>query len=133
MTTRALALVLALGAAACSNDNSNPVGPSTVPPTSFTYATTFTARGAVTRTFEQVSRGAVNITLTTVSPDVPLGIGIGMPRQDGVCALTSATTATPSTSPQITVTADPGLWCVRVWDPGTVPELVAFSMSVTHN
>ncbi len=133
MTARALVLLLTLGAAACSNDTANPVGPTTVPPTSFTYATTFTARGSVTRTFEQVSRGAVNMTLTSVTPDVPLGIGVGMPRIDGVCALTSVTTTTGGTSPQITITADPGLWCVRVWDPGTVPELVGFSMSVTHN
>jgi hypothetical protein len=76
----------------------------------------------------------VNITLTSVTPNVPLGIGIGIPREDfSGCLLTTAVTATPAAAPQITITAEPGVWCVRVWDPGTVPELVSFSMSVTHN
>jgi hypothetical protein len=135
MSARVLALLLVLGAAAgCSNDTSNPVGPTWVPSTSFTWATTFTARGSATRSFEQIGPGAVNITLTAVTPDVPLGIGVGIPRADGSgCLLTTAVTATPASSPQIVLTADPGTWCVRVWDPGTVPERVNFSMSVIHN
>lgn len=135
MSARALLLVVALGGvAACSSDTSTPVSPTTVPSTSFTWATVFTARGSATRSFEQISRGSVTITLTTVTPDVPLGIGIGIPRQDGTgCNLTTAVTASPSASPQITITADPGVWCVRAWDPGTVPERVSFSMSVVHN
>lgn len=136
MSARVFVLLFALGgAAACSSDTSDPVSPTTIPSTSFTYATTFTARGAVTRSFEQIGRGPVTMTLTSVTPEVPLGIGIGIPRQDGTgCNLTTALTATPAASPQITITADPGTWCVRVWDPGTVTgERVSFTMSVTHN
>jgi hypothetical protein len=134
MNARLVVLLLALGAAACSSDTSDPVSPTTIPSTAFTYSTTFTARGSATRSFDQITRGAVNVTLTSVTPEVALGIGVGIPRRDGTgCNLTTSLLATPAATPHITITADPGTWCVRVWDPGTVPERVSFSMSVTHN
>ena len=129
-----LALVLLSGLAACSSDTSTPVSPTTVPPTSFTYATTFTVNGAVTRTFDMISNGTVSMTLTSVTPDVALGIGVGIPRIGSTgCNLTRSVVVTAGTSPQLSLAAEPGLWCVRVWDPGTVTDRVSFSLSVQHN
>lgn len=134
MTRLLLAPILtALLTTACSNDNPTPVSPSP-PPTSFTFATSFTARGSATRTFDQVVAGTVTMTLTSVTPDVPLGIGIGIPgTAGGACNLTRAEVTRAGTSPQLTLRADPGTWCVRVWDAGAVVELVSFSMRVTYN
>lgn len=129
-----LALVLLSGLAACSNDSSTPVSPTTIPPTSFTYATTFTVNGAVTRTFDQISPGTVSMTLTSVTPDVALAIGVGIPRIGSTgCNLTRSVVVKAGPSPQLSLAAEPGLWCVRVWDPGTVTDRVSFSLSVQHN
>lgn len=131
----ALALALLAGLAACSSDTSTPVSPTTIPPTSFTYATTFTVNGAVTRTFDMISPGTVTMTLTSVTPDVALGIGVGIPRATGSgCNLTRSAVVRAGSTPQLSLAAEPGLWCVRVWDPGTVTgDRVSFSMSVKHN
>lgn len=132
----ALAVVLLAGLAACSNDTSTPVSPTSVPPLNFTYATIFTANGSVTRTFEMISPGTVTMTLTSVTPDVPLGLGVGIPTvgASSGCSLTRSLVTRAGGSPQITIPAEPGLWCVRVWDPGTVTtDRVSFSLSVQHN
>lgn len=131
-----LACVLIAGLTACSSDTSTPVSPTVVPPLSFTYATIFTAKGTVTRTFEMIASGTVTMTLTSVTPDVPLGLGIGIPTVGAVsaCNLTRSLITRGGASPQITIPAEPGTWCVRVWDPGTVTtERVSFSLSVQHN
>ncbi len=135
MTGRIAILVLVVAAAAgCSSDTATPLAPTTPPATTFTFASTFQANGSATRSFEQISRGAVNLTLTAASPDVALSIGIGIPRADGTsCVLTQAATVRVASSPQITLTAEPGVWCVRVADVGTVPERVTFSLLVNHN
>lgn len=136
MTPRRAALIVVLlaGVAACSSKTSTPVSPTAVPPLSFTYATAFTVNGSVTRTFEMISPGTVNMTLTSVTPDVALGIGVGIPRTGGGCNLTRSAVVRAGSTPQLTITADPGTWCVRVWDPGTVTgDRVSFSLSVTHN
>lgn len=135
MTRLGLSVIVAaaLAAAACSNDTTTSVSP-TVPPTSFTFATSFTARGSATRTFDQVVTGTVTVTLNSVTPDVALGIGVGVPGSaGGACNLTRAEIVRAGSAPQITLRAEPGTWCVRVWDPGTVAELVSFSMAVTYN
>ena len=35
-------------------------------------------------------------------------------------------------APQLTIVAEPGVWCVRVYDIGFVPERVTFSLDVSH-
>jgi len=93
----------------------------------------FTAKGSASRSFEQLATGAVALTLTAASPDVRLGIGLGIPRPDGSgCNLTRAVEAGVGGAPQLTVTAEPGVWCVRVYDLGHVPERVTFALDVSH-
>lgn len=135
MTSARLLLVLTvtLAASACSNDSATPVSP-TLPTTSFTFNTSITAGGTATRTFQQFVDGGVAMTLTSVTPDVPLGIGIGIPTNaGGACSLTRALVTTAGSSPQITITAERGTWCVRVWETGAVDERVSFSLAVTHH
>jgi hypothetical protein len=127
-------LLVGMAAATCSDNNvSTPLSP-VLRPTSFTFATTFTAGGSATRSFEQVQSGTVTLTLSAVTPDVALAVGIGIPRIDGSgCNLTRTVTTRAGSSPQLTITADPGNWCVRVAGAGTVVERVTFALDVKHN
>lgn len=131
-TSLLLGLVLACATSACSGDSTLTAPSSTAP--AFTFASSFEVNGSASRTFEQLATGAVTVTLSAVSPDLRLGIGIGIPRAEGSgCNLARAVEVSAGASPHITTTAEPGLWCVRVWDVGTVTERVSFTLDVTHH
>ncbi len=126
-------LILAAAAAACS-DAVTPTAATAVTTPAFTFASSFTAKGSASRSFEQLTTGPVSLTLTAASPDVRLGIGLGIPRPDGSgCNLTQAVETGAGVAPQLTVTAEAGVWCVRVYDLGFVPERVSFALEVAHD
>lgn len=129
---RLLLVLMAALAAGCS-DVASPTAASSTDPATFTFASSFTAKGSASRSFEQLTTGAVGLTLTAVSPDVPLGIGLGIPRPDGSgCNLTRTAEVAAGPGPQLSMTAEAGVWCVRVYDLGFVPDTVSFSLQVTH-
>ncbi|MEZ5420356.1 MAG: hypothetical protein R2708_23865 [Vicinamibacterales bacterium] len=133
-----LCAVAAATAAGCSHATTPTSATTTTTTTSggattFAVASNFTVRGSASRSFESTVAGDIAVTLTDVNPDVPLGLGVGIPRPDGTgCSLTRAATVRLGTTPQITIAADPGNWCVRVWDLGFVSERVAFALEVSH-
>ena len=124
-------VLAALAAAGCSTAVTPTAASSSA--ATFTFASSFTAKGSASRSFEQLATGAVGLTLTAASPDVRLGIGLGIPRPDGSgCNLTRAVEVAVGGAPQLTVDAEPGVWCVRVYDIGFVPERVTFALDVSH-
>lgn len=124
--------LVAFVAAGCS-DAATPTTPTATGATTFTFSSTFTTKGSASRSFEQLTTGAVSLTLSAASPDVRLGIGLGIPRPDGSgCNLTRASEVGVSAAPQIALTAEPGVWCVKVYDLGLVPERVTFALDVSH-
>jgi hypothetical protein len=125
-------VLAALLAAGCS-DSTTPTSATATATTAFTFASSFTTRGSASRSFEQLATGAVDLTLRAASPDVRLGIGLGIPRPDGSgCNLTRGVEVSMGEAPQLTLVAEPGVWCVRVYDVGFVPERVAFTLEVSH-
>lgn len=133
----ALRLTLALGVVclACSNNSPTPTAP-TQPtgPVTDTFASAFTVNGSASRTFRASQAGTVTITLDSVGPPptVLVGLGVGVPFVNSVpCQLTSSLTdAGPGA--QISMHADPGSYCVKIFDVGNLVETVNFSMSITH-
>jgi hypothetical protein len=64
---------------------------------------------------------------------VAVGLGIGIPRSGGTgCTLSRSVTATASTAPQLSTTAEAGADCVRVFGVGALTGDVRFSVSVLH-
>ena len=102
--------------------------------TSFTYTTSVTPNGAVARTFSTYETGSITATLTSVTPAVTLGLGIGIPRSDGGgCLLTTSAEVTSSSTPQLVLRADSAsTYCLKVYDVGRVTERAEFSVTVTH-
>lgn len=124
-------VLVAVGNAAC--------GSATVPTsptleTSFTYASSLTSHGAASRTFTTYDAGNVTATLTSVSPAIVLGIGIGIPRSDGGgCLLTTAVETASGSAPQLSIRAESAsAYCLKVFDLGRVAERAEFSVTVTH-
>jgi hypothetical protein len=131
-------------AVACSKSNTTPTTPSastttpvTTPTISENFASTVTVGGAAFYSFNIDANGTVNVTLNSVSgtgvpATVQLGIGIGTPA--GVdCTVTSTVTAAAGTSPQLTGTFGPGLFCVRIYDVGNLFGPAAFRATIAHS
>lgn len=111
-----------------------PTLPSAAPVTE-TFENQFGVQGSVSRSFVVSETGEIRVTLTAAGPpsDVPLGIGVGIPRSTGSgCSLNRSVTATAGAAPHLAVTAEPGTYCVQVFDVGALSGDVRFSVSVLH-
>lgn len=134
--TRPLRLVI-LGAllhvsTGCSEPVETPTSATTAA-TTFTLSNTITVNGTASRSFVTTASGAIELTLSSVVPEVPLGVGVGIPRADGGgCQLTRSAETVGGSGPHVTVDAVPGAYCVKVFDLGSISERVTFSAVVTH-
>ena len=111
-----------------------PTLPSAEPVTE-TFENQLGLQGTASRSFVVSETGTVSVTLTSAGPpsDVALGIGVGIPRATGSgCSLNRSVTATAGAAPHLTVTAEPGTYCVQVFDVGKLTGDVRFSVSVLH-
>ena len=97
------------------------------------FSSVVTPGSGASRSFDLSSAGSVAVALLSTSPPgVAVGLGIGIPRADGSCALSAAITATTGASPQISIAADIGAYCAKVFDPGTLTEPVPFTISISR-
>jgi hypothetical protein len=137
----ALACAGALALAACSsNGAASTTSPSPTPAdatVSESFSTTVTVGGGVFYSFSIAQYGNVAVTLTGITgPDLPdgltLGVGIGRPSGTS-CATSSTVSATAGDTPQLTGVYGPGVFCVRVYDSGTLVGPVAITASVAHS
>ena len=133
------AVCLTLLAGACSGSGSGATSPSAVPADA-TVTESFSAvvpiGGAVFYSFPIAQFGNVAVTLTGITgtelPEaVGLAIGVGQPGGT-TCNVTSVTTVTPGETAQVTGAWGPGIFCVRVADPGVLIAPVAFTAVVAH-
>jgi len=92
--------------------------------------------GFVGRTFIAAQNGTITVTLSSVTPSVPLGIGLGLDIGAGTCRLTQLITADPGADPQLTMPADAGQYCVTLVDVGNLVAItrgvVPFTMVLAH-
>ena len=99
------------------------------------FASQLGVHGTATRSFTVREPGTVSVTLTSAGPPatLELGLGVGIPNSSGAgCNLTKSVVTGAASSPQLTIDADGGAYCVRVFDVGNVTENVTFSVSVLH-
>ena len=137
-----IAVGLALVVCACGNSTTAPSSSSTTTTTSTTPAVTESwtgtvpVGGAAFYSFSISQSGTVQLTLQSVSgqdvpPTVTLGLGIGTP--DGTsCVTTGTTNAQAGSTPQVTATDDPGLYCARVSDVGNLSAPATVTVVVGH-
>jgi len=96
-----------------------------------TFSSTMTVGGAATRTFRATANGSVSVKLEGVSSAVPVGLGHGIPGIDGLgCFFTKAIRA--NAGDQISMGADAGIYCVKVYDAGNLTTTSSFSVEIVH-
>lgn len=89
--------------------------------------------GGVAREFTLITAGTVAVTLTTTTPPgILLGLGIGIPRANGSCAVSDAVVTAAGSTPQIALPAEAARYCAKVFDPGTVTQPTAFTVVITR-
>ena len=85
--------------------------------------------GTSSHTFITAQSGTITVTLT--SSDVPLGLGIGVPRSvNGGCRL--ATSQVDAAGLVVSALADAGSYCVEVFDDGSVGKQAAFAVQIVY-
>ncbi len=120
-------------AAACSETPTSP-DPVDTPPYSEVFASSITAQGTASRSFNALGAGEMTLTLTSTTPaNISLGLGVGIPRDDGRgCHLARAVTTTAGATPQIAMPVEAGAFCIQVYDTGDVTPQAGFSVTLMH-
>jgi hypothetical protein len=129
--SKLLVVAVALGFWACAN-NSTTTSP-TSPATTETFEGTLNPNGAKTFPFTVLAAGTVTATLTTVSPDASVAIGLALGTWNGaacqiVLANDSATQGTVVTGSASAA----GNLCTRVYDVGNLTDVASFVVTVVH-
>ena len=101
-------------------------------PGSDIFATSLAVQGATSRSIEASQAGVVVLTLQGLGAGASaLGVGLGIPRADGSgCFLTQSILTSASSTPQLALSVAAGQYCVRVFDPGTLANPVAFQLKI---
>jgi hypothetical protein len=133
---RALLVMLLLSGAGCATRYFETPTSSTTPaatPDPATFESQIVRGGSATRAFTLTTAGTIGVTLTSVRPSIVVGLGIGIPRTDGNgCNLSRSVETSAGDSPQVSASADPGSYCVKVFDVGQIDQSASFSVLVTH-
>ena len=111
-----------------------PTAPDTGPFTE-TFESRLGIQGAATRSFTVQDAGTISVTLTSIGPPatVEVGVGVGIPNGSGAgCNMARSVVTGASGSPQLSVAADGGAYCVRIFDVGNLTGDVSFSLTVLH-
>jgi len=135
-----IALLIAPLIVACDN---GPVTPTTdtttstttpaASPVTETFSSQLAVGGYAFRSFNAAKAGTATVTLTTVgsSSTLKLGLGLGIPDATGTNCLFTRSTETAAGG-QLSASVDPGAYCVRVWDLGTLTQAIPFTVTIVR-
>ena len=122
---------VALLAGAC--EDANITSPSETPVDINSFSSIINPGSAASREFTLTSGGTVAVRLTTTAPaGVALGVGIGIPRSNGSCALSAGIEAVAGGAAQVAMTAEAATYCAKVYDPGTLTAPTAFTIVISR-
>jgi hypothetical protein len=127
-------LAVAVASTGC-DDASTATSPTTTSPVTELFSAQFIPGGGASRSFTAASAGTVSLTLSALGPpaDLIVGLGVGIPQSNGSgCYLTQSVITGASSSPQLTVQVDAGVYCVRLWDLGTMRSATAFTVTIVR-
>ncbi len=89
--------------------------------------------GSASRDFDITVAGPIGVTLKTTTPaGITMGVGVGIPRSNGSCALSAAVETVAGAAAQITIPAEKGTYCAKVYDLGTLSAPVPFTISISR-
>ena len=135
----ALACAGAFTLAGCSKTAaSSPTSPSVTPADATIiekFVSPLAVGGSVFYSFSIGQYGTVSVTLTDiVGADLPdgLALSVGIGRPSGTSCSVTSVSAVPGSTPQVTGAYGPGVFCVRIYDGGTLVGPVTIKATVAH-
>jgi hypothetical protein len=100
-------------------------------PTTEVFESVLADRGFTAHSFVAAGAGTITATLTSVGPpSTSIGLGIGV--RGATCVLNRAVTTGPGSAPQLSASVDRGVYCVQVYDVGTLTAPTRFSVTITR-
>lgn len=98
------------------------------------FSSILTLQGSVSHSVNASEAGTLTATLTSASPpNLLVGLGLGIPRADaGGCYLTTAVNTLTSPAADLGTAVDPGQYCIRIYDLGTLTGNVTFTAAAAH-
>jgi hypothetical protein len=133
--SKLLVVALALGFWACGNKSTttSPTSPTTPTTTTETFEGTLNPNGAKTFPFTIQAAGTVTATLTTVSPDASVAIGLALGTWNGTaCQIVLANDSATQGAVVIGSVSTAGSLCTRVYDVGNLTDVASFVVTVEH-
>jgi hypothetical protein len=125
---------LALAAGACSSDTQVPPAPTPVPASiTDTFTGTLTVGGTSAQPFIVQQTGHVTVTLNSMDPSVPVGVGIGTPSTGGCALVNRQSPVVAGPSPALSGIALKGSLCVTVYDIGNLTSPATYTLTVFHS
>jgi hypothetical protein len=128
-------LVGALLAAGCDNDVDNPTTPTEpAPRVTDTFTGTIAVNGASTHTFTIAAAGRVEATLTEVTPDATVQVGLALGTWNGSnCFVLLPKDDALKGAVVPGQVSGPGTLCVRIYDPASrLTEPLNYTVTVLH-
>lgn len=127
------AVVFALGAAGCHSTSTTTPTPTPTPITD-TFLGTLTVNGGVTHQFAAARSGTIQETLTALSPDSTVILGISLGTWNGnTCQVVLAKDNATLGSIVLGTASSAGTLCARVYDVGNLTEPASYEITVVHN
>jgi hypothetical protein len=136
---RALPILMCLAALAAGCQTEDPTATTTIPttptnPTVQTFSGTVQVKGRDIKPFSvALSGGTLTVALTSASPSIAMGVGVGL--WDGTtCSLLTngSQTTLPRPDPILQGTVNGGDYCLQVFDAGSQTVAVTYTATVTH-
>ena len=130
---RLIAGLLLVAVAACHSNNTTTTPPTTN--TTETFAGTLNPNGAATYQFTATTAGTITATLTSVTPDSTVTLGMSIGTWSGTSCSVGVGLALDNAVQGSVLTASVSLGgplCLRVYDPGTLSAAANYSIDVSH-
>lgn len=133
-----LPIVMGLSAAACGDSPTEPTNTTTTATATAgtsTFASSFGPQGASSRLVTATAAGTLSVTLDSAGPpgDIILGLGVGIPRNDGGgCFVSTSLNTAAGAGARVAVSVDAGSYCVKVYDVGNARSTVSFSTTIVN-
>lgn len=130
----ALLLTAALLAAGCDNTVQNGTTPTEpAPTTTDTFTGTININGAQTHTFPVAASGIVTATLSEVTPDNTIAVGLVLGTWNGVsCTTVLSNNSAVQGNTLIGNVTGLGTLCARIHDVGKLTAALDYKLTVVH-
>ena len=134
---RWIRVLIVLGAVAsftaCGDDPVTPVAPTPPPTFTETFSGSVSMNGLALHNFTTQASGAVTATLTTLSPDSELLVGMSLGTWNGTaCQLVIVKTDAKQATVLTGGVSALGSLCVTIYDVGNIVNPIAYEITVVH-